>query len=277
LPKKSISGGIQDILLIPDCFLQFYNVYIFAKISGYKFNQEVFFDLLEMDITKKINEIAVSFFDDNNSKFAAAMGTSEANIRNYRSKTSPKIEFIVKLCNNLKISFEWMFNNSGEMIIPKNSGLTSSSDKTLSITEDNLKSQRIPLYEMNTQTSLTQLFDKNRPVIDYITIPNLPKSDGALHIRGDGMYPLLKSGDIAIYKKVSNLEDGIYYGEMYLLSIDIDGDEATVVKYVRKSDKGDQYINLTSYNTNHASKDVNLKYIRTMALIKASICFNTIM
>lgn len=69
-----------------------------------------------MDITRKINDIALQFFKGNNSRFAEKMGTSEANIRNYRSKTVPKIDFIVKLCNEFEISFEWMFNDEGPML-----------------------------------------------------------------------------------------------------------------------------------------------------------------
>lgn len=42
------------------------------------------------------------------------MGTSETNLRNYRSKTALKVEFLVKPCNDLEISFEWLFNDIGE-------------------------------------------------------------------------------------------------------------------------------------------------------------------
>lgn len=66
-----------------------------------------------MGITKRINEIAVEFFEGNNSRFAERMGTSEANIRNYRSKITPKVDFLVKLCNELEISFDWLFNGTG--------------------------------------------------------------------------------------------------------------------------------------------------------------------
>lgn len=67
-----------------------------------------------MDIIKKINQIAIDYFDDNNSKFAAKMDTSEANIRNYRTKIIPKVDFLVRLCNELEISFDWLFNDEGE-------------------------------------------------------------------------------------------------------------------------------------------------------------------
>ena len=227
---------------------------------------------IEMNIIKKVNEIAVEFFDDNNSKFASRMGTSEANIRNYRSKIIPKIDFIVRLCNEIEINFEWMFNDSGPMKMSKKEPLISAANEFI-LKNDN--SERVPLYDMKAAANLVRLFEGHESIIDYITIPNLTKSDGALHITGDSMYPLLKSGDIVIYKRVSNIEDGIFYGEMYLLSINIDGEDTTVVKYIQKSDKGEQYIKLVSQNTHHSSKDVHLKYIKAIALIKASIRINS--
>ena len=225
-----------------------------------------------MDIIKKVNDIAVEFFDDNNSKFASRMGTSEASIRNYRSKIIPKIDFIVRLCNEIEINFDWMFNDSGPMKMTKEGPLVSVASEFI-LKNDN--SQRVPLYNMEAAVDLVKLFEGNENIIDYLSIPNLPKSDGALYIKGDSMYPLLKSGDIVIYKRINNIEDGIFYGEMYLLSINIDGDDTTVVKYIQKSDKGEEYIKLVSQNTHHSSKDVNLKHVKAIAWIKASIRINS--
>ncbi|QNK63132.1 transcriptional regulator [Pedobacter sp. PAMC26386] len=230
-----------------------------------------------MDITKKINEIALLFFDDNNSKFATALGTNEANIRNYRSKIVPKVDFIVKLCNDLEISFEWLFNDSGEMKKSSENGSISLSNRSLPSTTNQPVNGAVPLYEMNTSINSLNFFDQQQSIIDYINIPKLPKSDGAMYILGDGMYPLLKSGDIAIYKKITNLKEGIYYGEMYLLSINIDGDHATIVRYVQQSEKGEEYIKLVSYNTSYAAKDIQIQHVKAMALIKASIRINTMM
>lgn len=69
-----------------------------------------------MDITKKIDAIALHFFNGNNVNFANRLETSEANIRNYRSRIVPKVDFIVRMCNELEISFDWLFNDKGPMI-----------------------------------------------------------------------------------------------------------------------------------------------------------------
>lgn len=68
-----------------------------------------------MDISKKINQIAEHFFKGNNVSFANEMGTSEANIRNYRKSTVPKVDFLIDMCHALEISYEWLFDDVGSM------------------------------------------------------------------------------------------------------------------------------------------------------------------
>lgn len=87
------------------------------------------------------------------------------------------------------------------------------------------------------------------------------------------MYPLLKSGDIVLYKQLHDLED-IFWGDMYLLSIDLDGEEYVTVKYVQRSERKG-YIRLVSQNQYHADKDIEMSRIRAIALVKASIRMNS--
>ena len=88
------------------------------------------------------------------------------------------------------------------------------------------------------------------------------------------MYPLLKSGDIVLYKQLSSVDD-VFWGDMYLLSIDIDGEEYITVKYVQKSEHAG-YVKLVSQNQHHADKEVEVGRIRAIALIKASVRMHTI-
>lgn len=138
--------------------------------------------------------------------------------------------------------------------------------------------QAVPLYDIQASASVVALFqDKNtEKPIDHITIPNLPKCDGAIYVNGDSMYPLLKSGDIIMYKKVSNSTDSMFWGEMYLVSlINDDGDEFVMVKWLHKSDKGEDYVKLVSENRHHQPKDFHIKNIKGLALIKASVRINS--
>ena len=128
-------------------------------------------------------------------------------------------------------------------------------------------------YMHRTDNSLFADQAQAKPV-NFIHIPNLPKCDGAIYIVGDSMYPLLKSGDIVLYKQLGDIND-IFWGDMYLLSIDIDGEEYVTVKYIQKSDR-EGYVKLVSQNPHHADKDVAINRIRAIALVKASIRMNSI-
>ncbi|MFQ8805844.1 MAG: helix-turn-helix transcriptional regulator [Alistipes indistinctus] len=67
--------------------------------------------------------------------------------------------------------------------------------------------QRIPLYDFDATAGMVGLFSENNVQypINYLSIPDLPHVDGAIFVRGDSMYPLLKSGDIVVYKAVNSL------------------------------------------------------------------------
>lgn len=139
--------------------------------------------------------------------------------------------------------------------------------------------QEIPLYDLEATAGLKELFSGGKSatqVLDTIKIPHLPKCDGAISITGDSMYPLLKSGDMVLYKEVPL--DSIFYGEMYLLAYQIDGwEEYITVKYIQKSELGDDYLKLVSQNQHHQPKDVLKAHITAIAIIKASIRINTMM
>ena len=143
-------------------------------------------------------------------------------------------------------------------------------------TDNSLPLQSVPLYSIEGTAGLVPLFTDQAQAkpVNFIHIPNLPKCDGAIYIVGDSMYPLLKSGDIVLYKQLGNIDD-IFWGDMYLLSIDIDGEEYVTVKYIQKSDR-EGYVKLVSQNPHHADKEVALSRIRAIALVKASIRMNSI-
>jgi phage repressor protein C with HTH and peptisase S24 domain len=137
--------------------------------------------------------------------------------------------------------------------------------------------QDIPLYEVEASAGLSLLFSNQTQQIplDHITLPNAPKCDGAIYIRGDSMYPLLKSGDIACYKIINNF-DNVIFGEKYILDISNDDDNYLTIKYVQKSEIGDKYFKLVSENKHHADRDIHISTIRALAMVKATIRFETL-
>lgn len=138
-----------------------------------------------------------------------------------------------------------------------------------------LESQSVPLFDFEASAGLVKLFDSRPNVLDYIQIPNMPRCDGAVHITGDSMYPLLKSGDIVMYKIIPDIKTGIVYGNMYLLSAMIGGEEHTLVKYIQKSPEGNNYVRLGSQNSYHDPIDILRSDIKALAFVKASIRINS--
>jgi phage repressor protein C with HTH and peptisase S24 domain len=194
-------------------------------------------------------------------------------ILNYR--TNVGIELVSKFCELYNVSLEWIIYGRGEIKKVDNI-LEEPNTRYLQRSDVMQKNQMIPLFNIEAAAGLVELFQhvNEKTPIDFLSIPNLPKCDGAVFVTGDSMYPLLKSGDIVIYKQVHNIEEGIFYGEMYLISLAMDGEEYISVKYIQKSDLGDDYIKLVSKNGHHQPKDIHKNRIRALAMVKASVRIN---
>ncbi|WP_035644711.1 S24 family peptidase [Flavobacterium sp. ASV13] len=175
------------------------------------------------------------------------------------------------------LNSEWLLTGNGSMIKEENTSIVIMNNDRK--TADSLHAtQEIPLYDLEAVAGLRELFSSGEPqrILDTIKIPNLPKCDGAISVTGDSMYPLLKSGDIILYKETEF--ENIFFGEMYLLSVKLnDWEEYITVKYVQKSDQGQEYVKLVSQNSHHQPKDIHVSKISALALIKASIRINTMM
>ncbi|WP_165042551.1 S24 family peptidase [Dysgonomonas sp. ZJ709] len=222
-------------------------------------------------------------------ELAEIIGTNKSGINDL--KTEKKKVTLDHICSMIKsypdINLDWFISGEGEMFKTSHHERKNTSYQEVSTNEVSLyqlktdyysvEKQQIPLYEIEASAGLSTLFsNQNSQVpLDFISVPNAPKCDGAVYVRGDSMYPILKSGDIVCYKMIQDINDA-YWGEMYLLDIDVSGDQYLTFKYVQKSDLGDDYIRLVSHNNHHNPKDVLKKNIRALALVKISIRYNTI-
>lgn len=207
-------------------------------------------------------------------KMAAVLGVGKSAlsmIETGRAALSERNKNI--LVQELNVNPDWIDSGRGEMFNCSKEDFTTPfmlrTDRTIPI-------QSVPLYNIEGTAGLVPLFSDNHDFtpVDYIHIPNLPKCDGAIYIVGDSMYPLLKSGDIVLYKQLHNFEN-IFWGDMYLLSIDLDGEEYITVKYIQKSDRPG-CVRLVSQNPHHADKEIDIKRIKAIAFVKASIRMNSI-
>ena len=176
------------------------------------------------------------------------------------------------LVQELNVNPEWLESGKGNMFNAE-PDLTAYMHRT----DNSLPLQSVPLYSIEGTAGLVPLFADQAQAkpVNFIHIPNLPKCDGAIYIVGDSMYPLLKSGDIVFYKQVHDIMHSIIWGEMYLISFDIDGDEYVSVKYLQKSDIPDHIV-LVSYNEHHKPMEIHVNRIRALAFIKASLRLNSL-
>lgn len=177
------------------------------------------------------------------------------------------------LVTKFNISPKWLLTGDGPMLnearIQPDHTFALSTDRKLDI-------QDIPLYDLSATAGIMAIFnDLNITPEDYLRVPNLPPVDGAIYVRGESMTPLLKSGDIIIYKKLALSMDSLLWGQIYLLSFEAGGDTFTVVKYIQKSEDP-EHIRLVSHNAHFEPKDIPFSSIRALAIVKASITFHTI-
>lgn len=136
----------------------------------------------------------------------------------------------------------------------------------------NFEHQIVPIYEMEATAGIADIFLDNQNVnpSDHLMIPNLPKADGALFARGDSMYPLVKNGDLVVYKMVNRLPELLIWGEMYILYFNFDGEEMLTIKFVQQG-KTPESIMLISQNQHHTPKEYRLEDLKAAALVKAVI------
>lgn len=188
-------------------------------------------------------------------------------------RMSAGTDIMAVLVVNYHIDPNWLLTGKGEMF--KDVQNVSAKEDFSLPTDRHVSSQDVPLYALDAAAGLVAIFNSTcvEPA-DYLRIPNLPPVDGALYVRGESMSPLLKSGDIVIFKKKPLSMDSIIWGEIYILSFNLDGDTYTSVKYVRKSDTPG-FVRLVSYNPDFAPKDIPLSSITALALVKASLTFHT--
>lgn len=182
-------------------------------------------------------------------------------------------DIMSKLSANYGISANWLLTGDGEMT---DNGQAFAPTHTFRLqTDRNLECQEVPLYDNNATAGLVAIFnDRSIEPTDFLRIPNLPPVDGAIYVRGESMSPLLKSGDIVMYKKKELSIDSFFWGEIYLLSFVSDGDTYTAVKYIQKADDPEK-VRLVSFNPAFAPKDIPMSSITALALVKASLTFHT--
>ena len=190
--------------------------------------------------------------------------------RAIQNNTDIQAKWLSRIVENYPTySADWLISGKGEMLKGK--------VKTFELKTDRERAERsVPVYDIEATAGFHAIYrDYPAEAADYISIPNLPPVDGAIYARGDSMSPLIESGDIVIFKKVELVPGNILWGHIYIVTYLASGDEFTVLKYIRKSDK-DGYVRLESFNPRYDPQEIPSSGIIALALVKASVTFHTI-
>ncbi|WP_299838721.1 S24 family peptidase [uncultured Tenacibaculum sp.] len=202
--------------------------------------------------------------------------------RAFNNKTDIQSKWLTKIIENYPhFDSLWLLTGKGDMLVKNDAVVVSGEVVANNVfklkTDYPIGKQAVPLYNVEAAAGLVELFQSHGDTqpVGTLNIPNLPKCDGAVFVTGDSMYPLLKSGDIVAYKQIYDFYSEIFWGEMYLISVEVAEEEFISVKYIQKSEKGEDYIKLVSQNKHHQPKDIEMSKIRAMALVKASVRMNS--
>ncbi len=225
-------------------------------------------------INERFNLILKEKHAGNVSEFARKSGIPQPTLNNIVGNrlSKPSFDSIEKLINSDEtINPEWIITGKGQMIKEQDMLRVNHPPYQEALNENIV----IPLYNIEAAAKLNIIMEKcEENVVGYLSLPNMPAVDGAVTVRGDSMYPIIKSGDIVVFKWVSSLEY-ITFGEMYLVSYTWDNDTHITVKYVKRSQIPD-HLTLVSYNTYYEPMDISFSCINSIALVKVSIRYNTI-
>lgn len=226
-----------------------------------------------MDKSLILNEIKQYLNLKSDKDFADFLDIKQNTLSSWRSRNTMDYERLISKCDF--IDANWLFTHKGSML---KENINDNGTQVYKLRTDKIEeNQEVPLYELEATAGLSSLFETGKAarVLDSIKIPNLPKCDGAISVTGDSMYPLLKSGDIVLFRQAAI--DDIFFGEMYIVSVKNEWEEYLTIKYVQRSEKGDEWIKLVSQNQHHQSRDIHLSKVTALALVKASIRINTMM
>lgn len=233
---------------------------------------------IKMRLISYINEKGITA-----TEFALGAGLSANFVISMRSSIQRKsLDKIAKAYPDLNMT--WLMTGSGSMIredAPKAVEPTiEPSAKEMNV-EPVTQPEETPkgavmLYDTLAAANTSHGFsgDINQP-LGMVFFPGMPECDNCVLAWGDSMYPVYKNGDIIGIKFLPKGRPSFLWGEAYVINfVDSNGEDMLVIKYVKKSEKGDDYIKLVSENDFYDPIDISLASIRYSARVKWSIHLN---
>lgn len=227
---------------------------------------------MKTTINQRVKEIADKLCNGNVSELARITGINQPALRDIvgSKKRRPGFEILNQIagCTTLQINGDWLLTGEGPMQKHEVNYIYTSPYKDVG-------HELIPVYDISAAANLQTLFtDSAQHLLGKIKILNAPQCDGAIYVRGDSMYPLIKSGDTVCFKQLQSINN-LIAGEIYVVDFNVEGDDFLVVKYVKWEDDDRTHIRLISYNEHHQDVVIPVSAVRAIALVKITVRINS--
>ncbi|WP_295940240.1 S24 family peptidase [uncultured Alistipes sp.] len=220
---------------------------------------------------KYIDYKGISYYAFENS-LGVSRGSISKAVKERKNIGSNVLENILTSYNDLNP--RWLLTGRGTMLKTGIDTESTEHEVAPQATDTLATQQSIPIYDILAGGRGSMLFEGTLAPVKYVSLPDLPKCDGAIYMRGDTMTPDLYAGDIVVYKLIRDLRNGLFLGQMYLLTFEINEEEYLMIKYIHASDN-DGHVKLVSSNGHYPPKDIPFDSIKAMAMIKASVRYTT--
>nr|DAJ08443.1 MAG TPA: putative transcriptional regulator [Caudoviricetes sp.] len=178
---------------------------------------------------------------------ADALNISETNIRRYDDLTKRNLDELGIISNALNISLSELirlvYGENASILIDEPEAFLHPTDNKYPLADSaNKKGQPILDIRVCAGHGIGLEGDENK-VVEWV---NIPKFDGCygVTVYGDSMYDRFKSGDIIFVRPIQGRSD-FDFGQCYVVITN----EDRYIKNIYQSGRGDEYITMTSYNT----------------------------
>lgn len=148
------------------------------------------------------------------------------------------------------VSYNWLLEGRGEMLKVDNADLPTI----------NYEKRGVPYFDVDFIGGFDiVLNDQTINPLYYIDFKQYNAADYWVNVSGHSMSPEVSNGDMVAIKELNDWPLHLLYGEMYALITS----ENRTIKYVRRSNKGDDYLRLVPVNTEkYDEQDIPASIIR---------------
>lgn len=233
--------------------------------------------MLYMDKISILNDIKKHYGFRKNKEFANFLGISPQTLSNWKARNTYDPVLIYNKCKD--INPDWLLTGTGNIckVYPKD--LVDNINASEPSTSYALDKTEIPIYNLDSGISLHDLCNNKTQwtkILKFVRIPGISDFDAACYVLDNSMSPIVKAGDIIIFKNITLKET--LSGKMYLIETEkIINNKVHKLFEIRIFEKfipERQVFVFQTKNTFNKTTELNFNEIISIAHIQASICFN---